>query len=72
MPLRVVHPCQTHVGGTYGGARSPTPFMCLLLKMLQLQPEKDIVVEFIINDDYKYVRILGAMYLRLTGKAVGG
>eukprot|EP00808_Paulinella_micropora_P020495 g52847.t1 len=55
------------VGGTYGGQRKPTKFMCLLLKMLQIQPDKDIVVEFILNDDYKYVRILGATYMRLVG-----
>ncbi|KAF6152455.1 hypothetical protein GIB67_035523 [Kingdonia uniflora] len=56
-----------YVGGTYGGNRKPTPFMCLVMKMLQIQPEKDIVVEFIKNEDYKYVRILGSFYLRLTG-----
>ena len=43
-----------HVGGTFGGNRKPTPFLCLILKMLQIQPEKEIVVEFIKNDDYKY------------------
>uniref|UniRef100_A0A7I4C3Q0 Pre-mRNA-splicing factor 38 n=1 Tax=Physcomitrium patens TaxID=3218 RepID=A0A7I4C3Q0_PHYPA len=57
-----------HFGGTYGGNRKATPFMCLTLKMLQIQPEKEIVVEFIKNEDYKYVRILGAFYLRLVGK----
>ncbi|KAI3863682.1 hypothetical protein MKW98_031274, partial [Papaver atlanticum] len=56
-----------HLGGTFGGTRKPTPFMCLVMKMLQIQPEKDIVVEFIKNEDYKYVRILGAFYLRITG-----
>jgi pre-mRNA-splicing factor 38A len=40
-------------GGTYGGTRKPTPFLCLALKMLQIQPDKDIVVEFIKNEDYK-------------------
>lgn len=49
----------THTGGTYGGQRKPTNFMCLLLKLLQLQPEKEIIVEFIKNEDYKYVRLLG-------------
>ena len=49
----------THLGGTYGGQRKPTNFMCLLLKLLQLQPEKEIIVEFIKNEDYKYVRLLG-------------
>lgn len=38
--------------------------------MLQIQPEKDIVVEFIKNEEFKYVRALGAFYLRLTGTAV--
>lgn len=57
-----------YLGGTYGGMRKPTEFMCLLLKMLQIQPDKEIVVEYIKNDDYKYVRLLGALYLRLVGK----
>ncbi|KAJ8637725.1 hypothetical protein MRB53_011992 [Persea americana] len=56
-----------HIGGTFGGNRKPTPFMCLVMKMLQIQPEKEIVVEFIKNEDYKYVRVLGAFYMRLTG-----
>mmetsp|Transcript_47254 Transcript_47254/g.119598 ORF Transcript_47254/g.119598 Transcript_47254/m.119598 type:complete len:359 (+) Transcript_47254:223-1299(+) len=56
------------VGGTFGGTRKATDFMCLILKMLQIQPEKDIVVEFIKNEDYKYVRLLGAFYLRLVGR----
>ncbi|XP_023746791.1 pre-mRNA-splicing factor 38 [Lactuca sativa] len=56
-----------HLGGTHGGNRKPTPFICLVMKMLQIQPDKEIVVEFIKNEDYKYVRILGAFYLRLTG-----
>lgn len=42
-----------YVGGTFGGNIKPTPFLCLVLKMLQIQPEKEIVVEFIKNDDYK-------------------
>jgi pre-mRNA-splicing factor 38A len=95
-----------HIGGTYGGNNRPTPFICLVLKMLQIQPEKEIVVEFIKNEEYKcvhdfsfgiagrimkdkyaipsfflcryliprtvgrYVRALGAFYLRLIGKAI--
>jgi len=56
-------------GGTFGGNKKPTKFLCLILKMLQIQPERDIVLEFILNEDYKYVRLLGAFYLRLVGKA---
>ncbi len=38
--------------------------------MLQIQPDKEIILEFIKNDDFKYLRLLGAFYLRLVGKAV--
>ncbi|XP_055384789.1 pre-mRNA-splicing factor 38 [Condylostylus longicornis] len=58
------------IGGVYGGNIKPTQFLCLTLKMLQIQPEKDIVVEFIKNEEFKYVRALGAFYLRLTGTAL--
>ncbi|NWV14553.1 PR38A factor, partial [Ptilonorhynchus violaceus] len=59
-----------YVGGVCGGNIKPTPFLCLTLKMLQIQPEKDIIVEFIKNEDFKYVRMLGALYMRLTGTAI--
>jgi len=59
-----------YVGGVYGGNIKPSPFLCLVLKMLQIQPEKDIIIEFIRNDDFKYLRALGAYYLRLTGTSV--
>ena len=56
-----------YIGGVYSGNIKPAPFLCLTLKMLQIQPEKDIVIEFIKNEDFKYVRALGAFYLRLIG-----
>lgn len=59
-----------YFGGTHGGQRKPTNFMCLVLKMLQLQPEKEIIIEFIKNEEFKYVRVLGAFYLRLVGRPV--
>ena len=31
-----------HFGGTYRGNKMATPFMCLMMKMLQIQPEKYI------------------------------
>eukprot|EP01006_Ploeotia_vitrea_P030248 TRINITY_DN62714_c0_g1_i1.p1 TRINITY_DN62714_c0_g1~~TRINITY_DN62714_c0_g1_i1.p1 ORF type:complete len:194 (+),score=21.21 TRINITY_DN62714_c0_g1_i1:64-645(+) len=57
-----------HFGGSYGGIRKPCKFLCLILKMLQIQPDKEIIIEFIKNDEYKYVRVLGAVYLRLVGR----
>ena len=47
------------IGGTFGGARKPAEFLCLILKLLQLQPDKEIVIEYIKNEDFKYVRVLG-------------
>ncbi|XP_001606816.2 pre-mRNA-splicing factor 38A [Nasonia vitripennis] len=58
------------IGGVFGGNIKPTPFLCLILKMLQIQPEKDIIVEFIKNEEFKYVRALGAFYMRLTGTSL--
>jgi len=59
-----------YIGGVFGGNIKPTPFLCLVLKMLQIQPEKDIIVEFIKNEDFKYVRALGAFYMRLVGTSL--
>ena len=56
-----------YFGGIFGGNIKPTPFLSLTLKMLQIQPEKDIVIEFIKNEELKYVRALGAFYMRLVG-----
>ncbi|EPZ35324.1 PRP38-domain-containing protein [Rozella allomycis CSF55] len=58
-----------HIGGLFG-TNIPTPFLCLVLKMLQLAPTKDIVFEFVRNGDYKYVRALGVFYLRLVGSGL--
>jgi len=37
--------------------------------MLQMNPEKDVVMEFIRNQNYKYIRAMGVFFLRLTGNA---
>ena len=37
-------------------------------QMLQISPGKDIVIEFIRQEDFKYARCLGAMYMRLIGR----
>lgn len=48
-----------YIGGMMGEPQKPSEFICLILKMLQIQPDKEIIIEFIKNDDYKYVRLLG-------------
>ncbi|WFD20669.1 hypothetical protein MCAP1_002920 [Malassezia caprae] len=55
----------TYVGGTYGALR-PSPFLCLVCKLLQLQPDRDVVLEYLAAEDLKYLRALAAMYIRLT------
>lgn len=37
----------TSIGGTYGDSQKPTPFLCLAFKMLQLAPEREIVLEYL-------------------------
>lgn len=59
----------TYVGGTYANQR-PVPFLCLLLKLLQIQPSLEIVEEYIRQPDFKYLRVLGLFYYRLVGASV--
>jgi pre-mRNA-splicing factor 38A len=42
----------THIGGTYANTR-PTEFMCLVLKLLQLQPEREIILEYLRAEEFK-------------------
>ncbi|KAF2233470.1 PRP38-domain-containing protein [Viridothelium virens] len=37
----------TFIGGTYGVAQKPTPFLCLAFKMLQLTPDKEVVEAYL-------------------------
>ncbi|KAI6174135.1 Pre-mRNA-splicing factor 38 [Aphelenchoides besseyi] len=59
-----------YVGGIYAGNIKPTEFLCLTLKLLQLQPEKAIILEFLQQEHHKYLRALAAMYIRLTFSSV--
>ncbi|CAE6423945.1 unnamed protein product [Rhizoctonia solani] len=53
------------IGGVYGNQR-PTNYISLLLKLLQIQPEKEILIEYLMADEFKYLRALAAMYIRMT------
>ncbi|TBU50157.1 PRP38 family-domain-containing protein [Dichomitus squalens] len=53
------------IGGVYGNQK-PTEFLCLLLKLLQIQPEKEILLEYLQADEFKYLRALAAFYIRMT------
>ena len=57
-----------YIGNIYGTI--PTDFICLILKMLMITPEKEIILEYLKNWDFKYIRILAAIYLRLVGTPI--
>lgn len=40
------------IGGVYANQR-PTEFLCLTLKLLQLQPQKEILVEYLRAEEFK-------------------
>lgn len=53
-------------GATEGQLRRPLPFIMLVLRMLQIRPDAAIVRELVRNEDFRYVRLLGAFYWRLV------
>lgn len=53
-----------YVGGTYANHRV-TPFICVLFKLVLLQPRREIVMEYLNQQDFKYLRALAAFYIRL-------
>ena len=56
-----------YVGATYGGLRRVCPFVCLLLKLLQLKPARGIVDD-LLQSGHKYVTCLALAYVRLVGR----
>lgn len=61
----------TFIGGTYGDAQRPSPFLCLAFKLLQLGPSDEILTEYLEfgGEKFKYLRALTMFYIRLTRPA---
>jgi pre-mRNA-splicing factor 38A len=59
-----------YVGSTSGSNHVPTPFICLILKLLQISPDIKIIKGYIKDDAFKYLRVLGCFYLRMVGSPV--
>lgn len=59
------------IGGTYGDAQRPSPFLCLAFKLLQLAPSDEILQEYLEygGEKFKYLRALACFYIRLTRQA---
>ena len=55
----------SYIGGTYG-QQKPTAFLCLALKLLQLLPDRDVILEYLYQKKFKYLSALAAFYVRLT------
>lgn len=48
----------------------PSPFLCLLLKLLQLAPDLEHISVFLQQKDFKYPAVLAAFYVRLVENPV--
>ncbi|GBG30517.1 Pre-mRNA-splicing factor 38A [Hondaea fermentalgiana] len=57
-----------YIGATASETNKPTPFICLLVKMLQIAPELAISRAMLDNEEFKYMRALAAMYVRMTAR----
>ena len=55
-----------YVGGTYNAGQRASPFLCLAFKLLELDVEKEIIDEYLENEDFKYLRALACFFVRLT------
>lgn len=56
------------IGGHYATNQKVTPFLCLVFKMIQIQPSPDIVLEYLTQEDFKYLKAMAAFYIRLFFK----
>ncbi|KAH3665985.1 hypothetical protein OGAPHI_004174 [Ogataea philodendri] len=58
--------------GTYAnsGRTLPTPFICLLLRLLQIQPSTEIIDHLLVQPDFVYLSALAALYIRITSTSV--
>jgi len=57
------------VGGVASETNKPTPFLCLLVKALQLKMPFEIAKAMLRQRELKYLRCLAALYIRLTARS---
>lgn len=56
----------THIGGANKSNRAPTPFLCMLQKLLQLAPDEEEILVYIQQQQFKYPLVLAAFYVRFV------
>ena len=55
-----------YIGGMNHSSNQPTDFICLFIKLLQLNPSEEIVDEYLSDPDLKYLRALTALFIRFA------
>jgi len=55
-----------YIGGIIPTTNQPTDFLCLLVKLLQLNPKEEIINLYLDDISNKYLRALTVFYIRLT------
>ena len=55
-----------YIGGMNHSSNQPTDFICLFIKMLQLNPSEEIIDEYLSDPDLKYLRALTALFIRFA------
>ena len=43
------------IGGCHGGIQQPSEFLCLVVKLLQIQPEITVIDEYLAQTEFKYL-----------------
>ncbi|KAK8871089.1 Pre-mRNA-splicing factor 38A [Tritrichomonas musculus] len=56
------------VGGLYGQLKAPCNFLCLFLKLLELEPSEEVIRQMLNTKSWqmKNLRLLAALYVRFT------
>ena len=55
-----------YIGGMNHSSNQPTDFICLFIKLLQLNPSEEIIDEYLSEPDLKYLRALTALFIRFA------
>lgn len=58
------------IGGMISTTNQPCDFICLLVKLMQLKPSEEILDEYLSIPEYKYLRALTVMYIRMVFPAM--
>lgn len=54
--------------GAFESTGRPFPFVCLLVKLIQILPPRDIIEFYINQQEFKYLKVLALVYARIVYK----